>query len=390
MSIDELVHDSEAMLARFVGFDTTSSRSNLGMIEAMEAQLETIGARTRRFLSPDGTKANLFASIGPNVPGGVVLSGHTDVVPCDGQHWTTDPFNLTLRGGRFYGRGTADMKAFIACAMAAAPTFAALDLRRPVHFAWSYDEEVGCTGAPAMIEGIADDLPAPSAVIVGEPTGMKIVSAHKGVQVTQVRVLGHAAHSSLTHLGISANMIAARLMAKLVEIQNELVLAADPASPFEPHHATLTIGEIHGGTAVNILARECNFIFDLRATPGLSADQVLAPFYDLAAGLNAQMRELFPESGVEWAVTAAIPALMPEVDGAAAALARRLTGDNHEIRAVPYGSEAGQFQQAGFSTVICGPGSIEQAHQPNEYIERDQIAACAQSMLRLADILSRT
>ena len=178
MGIDELVHDSEAMLAQFVGFDTTSSRSNLVMIDAMDTQLETLGARTRRFLSPDRTKANLFASIGPNVPGGVVLSGHTDVVPCDGQPWTTDPFNLTLKSGRLYGRGTADMKAFIACAMAAAPTFTALDLRRPVHFAWSYDEEVGCTGAPAMIRGIAGDIPVPSAVIVGEPTGMKIVSAH--------------------------------------------------------------------------------------------------------------------------------------------------------------------------------------------------------------------
>jgi len=390
VSIDELVHNSEAMLAQFVGFDTTSSRSNLVMIDAMDAQLKTLGARTRRFLSPDGTKANLFASIGPNVPGGVVLSGHTDVVPCDGQPWTTDPFNLTLKSGRLYGRGTADMKAFIACAMAAAPTFTAIDLRRPVHFAWSYDEEVGCTGTPAMIQGIAGDLPAPSGVIVGEPTGMKIVSAHKGVQVTQVRVIGHAAHSSLTHLGISANMIAARLMAKLVEIQEGLVLAVDPASPFEPRHATLTIGQIHGGTAVNILAPECNFVFDLRVTPDLSADQVLAPFYDLATRLSAQMRELFPESGVEWAVTAAVPAFMPEVDGAAAALARRLTGDNHEMRAVPFGSEAGQFQQAGFSTVICGPGSIEQAHQPNEYIERDQIAVCAQSMLRLAEILSST
>jgi len=388
VSIDELVHNSEAMLARLVGFDTTSSRSNLAMIEAMEAQLTALGIGTRRFVNADGNKANLLASIGPNMAGGILLSGHTDVVPCEGQSWTTDPFNLTLKNGRLYGRGAADMKTFIACAMAAAPMFAALDLKRPVHLAWSYDEEVGCTGAPAMIQGIARDLPAPSAVIVGEPTDMKIVCAHKGVQVIEVRVLGHEAHSSLTHLGVSANMIAAQLMAKLVEIQDELILAADPASPFEPRHATLTIGQIHGGTAVNILARECNFVFDLRFTPDLAPDQVLAPFYELATALGTQMRKKFQESGVEWTVAATVPAFSPEVDGAAAALARKLTGDNHEMRVVPFGSEAGQFQKAGFSTVICGPGSIEQAHQPNEYIERDQIAACAKSMLRLADFLS--
>lgn len=386
--IDALAGQSEALLSQYVAFDTTSFRPNLAMIEAMDAQLISLGARTYRFYNHDRTKANLFASIGPRVAGGVVLSGHTDVVPCDGQAWQTPPFALTEKDGRLYGRGTADMKGFIACAMAAAPFFAAAKLQKPVHFAWSYDEEVGCTGAPAMIDAIADIVPAPAAVIVGEPTAMKAVGAHKGVQVVQVRVKGHEAHSSLTHLGISANMVAVLLMAKLVEIQERLILQADPASPFEPRHATLNIGRIQGGTAINILARECEFVFDLRTTPDLPSAQVLQPFHDLVARLNSEMADLYPESGIECRVVATVPAFRPEIDGAAMALVRRLTGDNDAARAVPFGSEAGQFQEAGYSAVICGPGSIEQAHEPDEYIEREQIAICARSMVRLAEFLS--
>lgn len=388
MTVDELIPASEAMLERLVAFDTTSAKSNLAMIDDMEAHLSGLGAGSRRFFDAGGAKANLLASIGPAVPGGVVLSGHTDVVPCDGQPWTTDPFALTLRNGQLFGRGTSDMKAFIACAMAAAPIFAARGLRRPVHFAWSYDEEVGCLGAPAMIAGIAADLPPPAAVIVGEPTSMRIVGGHKGVHLVRVRVLGHEAHSSLTHQGVSANMIAARLLAKLVEIEEGLIRTADPRSLFEPRHSTLTVGQIQGGTAVNILARECSFVFDLRATPDQSPEMVLAPFRKLAASLDADIRARFPRTGIEWTTAADVPSFSSEADGAAATLARALTGDNHPAQVVPYGSEAGQFERAGLSTIICGPGSIEQAHQPNEFIARDQVAACAAFMLRLADQLA--
>lgn len=388
MSLDSLVRDSEAMLDRLVAFDTTSSRSNRAMIDDMATMLAPLGARMRTFPSPDGTKANLLASIGPDTAGGVILSGHTDVVPIEGQTWSTAPFRLTRVGDRLHGRGTADMKGFIACAMAAAPLFAARGLARPIHFAWSYDEEVGCRGAPAMIEGITHQLPAPAAAIIGEPTDMKIVGGHKGICLHHVSVRGHEAHSSLTHLGLSANMVAARLMAKLVEIEERLVQAADPESPFEPRHSTLTIGTIHGGTAVNILAGECRFAFDLRYTPDVVVAQALAPFFDLVAELDAEMRRRFPYSGIIVDATAQVPPLAPERDGAAAALVRGLTGDNGGLRVVPYGSEAGQFQETGLSAVICGPGSIEQAHQPDEFIERSQIAACAGFMARLADAMT--
>ena len=388
MTADSLIQNSEAMLDRLIAFDTTSFRSNLAMIDDMDATLTALGARTRRVFNEDQSKANLLASIGPDVAGGVILSGHSDVVPCEGQPWSTDPFRLTLKGDRFFGRGTSDMKSFIACAMAAAPLFAARDLRHPIHFAWSYDEEVGCTGAPSMIREIGRDLPPPVATIVGEPTNMKIVSGHKGIRLYQIRIHGHEAHSSLTHLGVSANMVAARLMAKLVEIEDELIRTADPDNGFEPPHPTLTIGLMGGGTAVNILARESGFTFDLRCPPGYAPDMILAPFLDLVDRLDKEIRARFPECGITVTVAADVPTFSPEIDGAAAALVRRLTGDNNDLRVVPYGSEAGQFQQAGISTVICGPGSIEQAHQPNEYIERAQVAACANFMLRLADAMA--
>jgi acetylornithine deacetylase len=384
MVSDALVRDCEAMLERLVGFDTTSSKSNLAMIAYMEAELARSGIASRRISDEAGGKANLLATIGPMVPGGTVLSGHTDVVPCDGQPWSTNPFRLTLTDNRFFGRGTSDMKSFIACAMAATRMFAARRLSRPIHFAWSYDEEVGCTGAPSMIREIAQDLPRPKAVIVGEPTGMKIVGGHKGVRLHQVRVRGHEAHSSLTHLGISANMIAARLLAQLVTIADDLVRNADPASQFEPAHSTLTIGLLNGGTAVNILARECNFTFDLRCVPGDNPEAIIRSFKELVDQLDKDMYASFPECGIGVTITADVPTFAPEQDSDAAVLARRLTGDNHEMRLVPFGSEAGQFQQAGLSTVICGPGSIKQAHQPNEFIDRSQIVACAGFMERLA------
>ena len=376
-------------LERLIAFDTTSRRTNLELIEFAEARLTACGARMRRVMNADGAKANLIASIGPEVDGGVVLSGHTDVVPVDGQAWTSDPWVLTQRDGRLYGRGTADMKTFLALALAAAPDFAAAPLKRPVQLALTYDEEIGCLGAPSLIRDLVRTGPKPSVVIVGEPTSMEIVSGHKGIATFKVTVTGKEAHSSLTHLGVSAIMEAAKLIARLSELAAELERSADPASPFMPKGASLTIGQIQGGTAVNILARECVFSFDLRAPPGIDAKTVLQPVFDLAQRLDTELKARAPEAGVKIETRSSTPPLSPDTAGEAEALARRLAGDNGPARVVSYAAEAGQFQEAGYSTVICGPGSIEQAHQPDEYLEVSQLERGAAFMARLVEHLAQ-
>ena len=388
-SIDALSAQAIDLLAKLVAFDTTSRGSNLALIEYVETLLDGLGVASTRVPNSDGRKANLYATLGPQAEGGIVLSGHTDVVPVDGQDWTSDPFTLTERDGRLYGRGTCDMKGFLALALAAAPVFATPGrLKRPIHLAFSYDEEVGCLGAPSMISEIARHLPRPAAVIVGEPTNMEVVHGHKGITSYIVTVTGHEAHSSLTHLGLSANMIAIRLMHRLSEIAARLEREADPASPFMPRHATLTVGQIEGGTAVNILARQCVFLFDLRCPPGVDPMAILASFLAETQALDAEMKTRFPDAGIKLVRRSLTPAFAPEPDGEAERIARSLTGDNGPPRVVAYAAEAGQFQQAGFSTVICGPGSIEQAHQPNEYVERAQIERGATFMLRLAEMLA--
>jgi acetylornithine deacetylase len=375
-------------LARLVAFDTTSRFSNLELIAHVEGLLGGLGVASRRVSNADGSKANLLASIGPGVQGGVVLSGHTDVVPVDGQPWTSDPFVLTPRGDKLYGRGTCDMKGFLALALAASPDFVAAGLKRPVHLAFSYDEEVGCLGAPDLIAAIAARVPRPSAVIVGEPTGMEAVSGHKGIASYRVTVTGREAHSSQTHLGVSANMAAIRLMNFLANLAETFKRQADPASPFTPKEATLTVGLVNGGTAVNILARECIFLFDLRTPPGMDPHAMLAPFFAEAAAVDAEMKARFEGVGVVVETRAATPAFAIQPDGEAEKLARRLAGDNGPVRAVPYAAEAGQFQQAGYSTVICGPGYIDQAHQPDEYVEISQMQRGAAFMVRLVEALS--
>lgn len=390
-----MVASSEALsaraidiLAKLVAFDTTSRRSNLELIQWVEQYLAELNVPTRRVPNADGTKSNLMAMIGPAVEGGIVLSGHTDVVPVDGQPWSTDPWTLTERNGRLYGRGTCDMKGFLALALAAAPDLAAANLRKPVHLAFSYDEEVGCLGAPDMIEVIARETPRPALVVVGEPTDMVAVRAHKGIASFKVTVTGREAHSSLTHLGVSANMMAIKLMARLVALSEKLEREADPSSPFTPKGATLTIGQVNGGTAVNILARECVFIFDLRTPAGMDPVAILAEFFAMASALDAEIKARAPEGGVKVERRSLTPAFAPEEDGVAEAFARKLAGDNGPARVVPYAAEAGQFQGAGFSTVICGPGSIDQAHQPDEYVEVSQMQRGAAFMRRLIEDLT--
>ena len=388
MNAETLAARATEELARLVAFDTTSRFSNLELIAYVEALLADLGIASRRVANADGTKANLLASIGPEVAGGVVLSGHTDVVPVDGQPWTSDPFVLTPRGNKLYGRGTCDMKGFLALALATAPDFAAGTLKRPVHLAFSYDEEIGCLGAPDLIAEIAARVPRPAAVIVGEPTGMEAVSGHKGIAAYRVVVTGKEAHSSQTHLGVSANMAAIRLMTSLSALAERLEREADPTSPFTPKWPTLTIGLINGGTALNILARECIFVFDLRTPPGMDPEAILSGFFAEAEALDAEMKKRFPGVGVVVERRSRTPAFALEPGGAAEAFARRLAGDNGPTRAVPYAAEAGQFQEAGYSVVICGPGSIDQAHQPDEYVEVSQMQRGAAFMVRLVEALS--
>ncbi|MBA4793691.1 MAG: acetylornithine deacetylase [Phenylobacterium sp.] len=377
------------LLERLVAFDTTSRLSNLELISWVEAYLDGHGAPHRRVPNAEGTKSNLIATIGPDIPGGVVLSGHTDVVPVDGQPWTSDPFKVTPRDGRLYGRGTCDMKGFLALALAAVPDLLAAGPQKPVHLAFSYDEEVGCLGAPDMIKVIAAELPRPALVVVGEPTNMEAVSGHKGITTFKVTVNGHEAHSSQTQLGVSANMAAIRLMGRLCDLSEQLEREADPASPFTPKHATLTVGQVNGGTAVNILARECVFFFDLRAPPGVDPMAVLEPFFEDCRQMDAALKAQFPRAGVSVVRRSHTPPLAPEKDGAAEAFARRLAGDNGPARVVAFAAEAGQFQEAGFSTVICGPGSIDQAHQPDEFVEMSQMERGAAFMARLVDWAAR-
>ncbi|MFZ5668234.1 MAG: acetylornithine deacetylase [Pseudomonadota bacterium] len=384
---DALADRAIDILGTLVSFDTTSRGSNLALIDWVEGYLGEHGVASRRIANPAGDKSNLLATVGPMAAGGVVLSGHTDVVPVDGQPWTTDPWTLTERAGRLHGRGAADMKGFIALALAAVPRF--LGGRRPVHLALSYDEETGCLGAPDMIAAIARDLPRPALVIVGEPSLMAPVSGHKGAAFFRVVVTGREAHSSQPHLGLSANMAAAELIAALTALSARLEAGADPASLFEPKGSTLTIGRIDGGTAANILARRCEIVFDLRAAPGKTRPlEALTPFIAQVADLDARLRARDSEASAVFEAIADVPPMAPEQAGAAEAFVRGLTGDNSPMRVVPFASEGGQFQGAGFSTVICGPGSIDQAHQPDEYVEIDQMRRGAAFMLRLAERLS--
>ena len=370
------------ILARLVAFDTTSRNSNLDLIAWVEAFLAARGVASVRVGDASGAKANLIAMIGPAVEGGVVLSGHTDVVPVDGQDWASDPWVVSAREGKLYGRGVADMKSFLALALAHVDAMREARLQRPIFLALSYDEEVGCLGAPGLIAQLRERYPAPAAAIIGEPTSMKVVSGHKGVRSFWVDVQGREAHSSLVDNGVSAVMEALKLMNLVADLAREARAAADPASPFSPPGATMTIGRVEGGTALNILARRCTFGFDLRAPAEVDADALEARFRAAALALEAEMKARAPEAFVRVTRRSCTAGLAPAPESAAETLARALTGDN-AMRVVSYGAEAGLFQNAGVPAVLCGPGSIEQAHQPDEWIALEQVKEGARFMQRL-------
>ncbi len=373
------------MIRRLVGFDTVSARSNLALIEHVRGYLDGHGIAARLTFNAERSKANLFATIGPQRRGGIVLSGHTDVVPVAGQPWETEPFTLVERDGRLYGRGTADMKSFIAVALALVPEFAAADLRVPIHLALSYDEETGCFGVGGMLADIAAALPRPALAIVGEPTSMQLANRHKGVFGFETVVTGRDGHSSATHRGVNAIATAAEAIAWLNRLAAEFRTSGPFDDSFEPPCTTINVGGIAGGTAVNIIARECRFDWEFRPVPGFDAGSVRRRFDSYVADeLLPAMRQVAPEAGIATTETCAVRGLRPDAASPAEALVRLLTGANQAI-GVAFATEGGLFQQAGIPAVICGPGSIEQAHQPNEFIARDQVDACVAFLRRLKE-----
>jgi acetylornithine deacetylase len=387
--------NAREMLGRLVAFPTVSRDSNLELVGFVRDYLAGHGVESRVVPSPKGEpKANLYAQIGPDVPGGVVLSGHTDVVPVDGQNWSTDPFKVVEKDGRLYGRGTCDMKGFNALALALVPKMLEAGLKRPIQIALSYDEEVGHQGVPSLIESMAETLPRASAVFVGEPTSMQVVTQHKGGCSLTTRVRGFEVHSSLVHTGVSAVMNAAKLINWHSERMAENRAAAAslgndaPGSLFDPPYTTLHNGMIHGGTAGNITAKDCWFTSDIRCLPSEDGRDWFARYRAECDRVALEMQAIRPETGIDIEVRLLAPGCRKEVDGEAERMARRLTGDNGE-HAVSYGTEAGHYQnEGGYSVCVIGPGSIEQAHQPDEYISVAQFEAGEAFMRRLIRELS--
>ena len=371
------------LLAELVGFETVSTASNLDLVDHVAGYLDHHGVKALLSKDEGDEKANLFATIGPEVDGGIVLSGHTDVVPTTGQDWATPPFEMVRRNGKLFGRGTADMKGFIACSLAAVPEFAASELRRPLHLAFTFDEEIGSRGAPILLGQLQEQPFWPAISIVGEPTEMEIVSGHKGGFEMTTTVRGWEAHASDPRNGVNAIEYAARIIAFLQEIGQELEDDADLYSPFDPPWSTISVGRIEGGTARNVVAGECTFDWELRPLPGVDGNVVIDRIRAfIARELLPEMRARLPSAEIDTQVFASLPGLERGPNMKAIALVRRLTGLNSD-HVVPFGSDAGHFQEAGIPTVLFGPGSIEQAHKPDEFIAISQIEACLGFLDRL-------
>ena len=372
------------ILASLVAFDTTSHKSNRALVSYVEGYLDSHGVASHLVPTADGEKASLFATIGPEGVPGIGLSGHTDVVPADAASWKSDPFVLHEGDGRLYGRGTADMKGYLACVLAMVPEFKRRRLKTPLHILFSYDEEVGCTGVRPMIAELGDRLQKPRAVIVGEPTSMTVVDAHKGPVRWNVDITGLAAHSSMAHLGVNAISVAARLVGKLGEIEAEL--AALPPDPrFTPPYPTLQVTKIDGGIATNIVPAACRFVFDIRAMPGLDVEAIerrLAEFAETEC-LPA-MQRIAPEAGIAIRRANQVPPFAADSTSDIVALALKLAGEN-ATNAVSYATEAGLFQDAHVPAVVCGPGDIAQAHTADEWIAVTEIERCLAFLGRLAD-----
>jgi len=381
---DERLGATLALMQDLIGFDTESSKSNLALVARVEDYFAACGVDYVKVPNATGDKAALFATIGPKIDGGVVLSGHTDVVPVTGQAWTSDPFTLRREGDRVYGRGTCDMKGFDAICLAMIPEFQKAKLARPIHILLSYDEEVTCLGPLDTIARFGADLPRPGAVLVGEPTQMQVADAHKSISTYFTTVHGHEAHSSKPHLGASAVEAACDLVGALYRFAAELEAEGDPSGRFDPPCSTIHVGTIQGGTARNILAKQCTFHWEFRGLPGTSSSLAYDRLQDYVARTALpKLTRYAKDAFIETLVEVEVPGLAATSGSSAETLALKLAQSNRTIT-VPFATEAGQFQKAEIPTIVCGPGSIDQAHQPDEYIAIAQLEAGIGFMRRLA------
>ncbi len=376
------------ILTRLIEFPTVSADSNLDLIDYAGELLEDLGARTELTYDAAGNKANLFATLGPEADGGFILSGHTDVVPVEGQPWTVDPFKATASGDRVYGRGACDMKAFIACALAMAPKFDQSDLVKPVHFAFSFDEEVGCLGAPLMLEKLAARGVRPSVCIIGEPTDMGVIEGHKGCYEYHTVFTGLEGHCSVPDRGVNAVQYAVQFISKLMEVAEELKGRAPADSPFDPPYSTIQTGRIHGGIARNVIARHCEVDWEMRPVNREDANYALERIRRFAEEeLAPAMRAGHADASIFTEVIGEVAGLVPVPESEAIRIARELTGNDTSV--VSFGTEAGLFQEMGISTVVCGPGSINQAHKPDEYVSGEQLQRCMEMLDGLIPKLCR-
>ncbi len=370
---------SVEILSKLISFDTTSRNSNLDLIHHIADLLKGAGVDCWLTLNDDKNKANLFATVpdrNGGETGGVVLSGHTDVVPVDGQDWDSDPFKAVIRDGKLYGRGSADMKGFIAVVLSKLDDIVAAPLHEPIHFAFSFDEEVGCLGAPLMLEELVRRGVRPRGCIVGEPTDMKVVVAHKGINIHRCSVHGKSAHSSLPEKGVNSIEYAARLICFIRDIADKFKAEGPFDEYFDTPYSTAQTGMVQGGTATNVVPEECRFDFEFRNLPQTMATDILAEIQRYAnETILPRMRAESPDANIAFETIASAPGLDADENAEITRLVRALAKD-HGIQKVAYGTEAGQFQEVGVPSIICGPGSIVQAHRPNEFVELDQLRRC--------------
>ena len=382
------LHDTIELLKTLVGFDTTSRESNLGMIEFLRDHLRSLGIDARLSYDAERRKANLFATVGQTGRPGIVLCGHTDVVPVDGQAWDTDPFVAHLAGGRIYGRGAVDMKGFIAASLASLPEFLSAPLHQPLHLAFTYDEEIGCVGVQTLIRDLQQAGIQPAGCFVGEPTRMQVMTGHKGMRVTRCRVHGLEAHSSMAPEAVNAIEYAGRMIERIRQVAGKL-RAEGPFDPaYKIAHTTLQTGMIQGGTAANIVPRDCEFVFDCRTLPQNQSDELIVQIEAYADELRAEMRKISTQADISFETLANAAALDTADDAPIAYLGRALARNNL-IGRVSFATDAGWLHQAGIPCVVVGPGDIEVAHKPNEFIEISQIEECLGFITRLRERMTQ-
>ncbi|PQJ15382.1 acetylornithine deacetylase [Aureicoccus marinus] len=379
----------EKLLAKLVSFPVLGGQSNLSILDWIKEYIESYGVETHLVPNEDQTKASLHCRIGPAVDGGVILSGHMDVVPVEGQDWTTDPFLLTDKGdGKLYGRGSCDMKGFLACCLAALPKMVEADLKKPIYFAFSYDEEIGCLAAPELAQHINTHYSeTPKYAIIGEPSMMEPIIGQKGIYIMETYVNGSAGHSSRIKQEVSAIHEAMRLILWLEQKMDGLIKAKRLDDRFHPPHSTIHIGLVEGGIAPNVIADKAKFYWDLRTIPKDNMDDIIAEFEAYCRERETELRNIYPGFSIENVENhPPVPHLDTQIDDEVVELIKRLSG-NSEWTTVSYAAEAGQFANEGFQSAICGPGSIAQAHRANEFISKDQLAQGEEMMYRLIEEL---